>query len=108
MGHERIGVIKILLDRDDINPDISDDKGEIPLSFALSAGHNTVMWLLQGEKHNSNTVDSCHQVSLFPSLELSEACTVEIKPMCDDLTPVSADIKPPSTELLTPPQPCST
>jgi len=57
-GYE--GVAKLLLDREDINPNEVDTKyGRTPLSWAAQGGHESVVILLLGRKDiNPNTSDS--------------------------------------------------
>ena len=47
-GHE--GVVKILLGREEVNPDKSDRFGQTPLSYAAGGGHERVVALLQSRK----------------------------------------------------------
>ncbi|PWW74889.1 hypothetical protein C7212DRAFT_281865, partial [Tuber magnatum] len=46
--------IKILLQREDVNPNTVDTKGRTPLSLALSKGHHTAVRILQ-ERDNVNS-----------------------------------------------------
>ena len=40
------GIVKLLLERGDINPDSADDDGRTPLSFAAEYGHEAAVKLL--------------------------------------------------------------
>ena len=42
-----MGVVKILLERDDVNPSKPDRRGRTPLSWAIQGGHAGVIALLQ-------------------------------------------------------------
>ncbi|PUU74521.1 ankyrin repeat-containing domain protein, partial [Tuber borchii] len=53
------GIVRLLLDRGDANPDSRDSSGRTPLSFAASGGHEGVVKLLLGRKDvNSNSLDA--------------------------------------------------
>ena len=47
-GHE--GMVKILLDRGDVNPDKPDDDGQTPLSYAAENGREGVVKALLGRE----------------------------------------------------------
>ena len=47
-GHE--GVVKMLLEQEQVNPDISGSCGRTPLSFAASFGHEQVVEMLLGRE----------------------------------------------------------
>ena len=55
-GH--VGVVKILLERNDINPSIPDKYDRMPLSLATQDGHGGVVWILLGRSNfDPNTAD---------------------------------------------------
>ena len=47
-GHE--GIVKMLLRRDEVNPDQPDNQGQVPLWYAAENGHAGVVALLQRQK----------------------------------------------------------
>jgi len=67
-GHE--GVVKILLGRDDINPDIPDNSGRTPLRCAAIGGHEGVVKILLGrgdvnpDKPDSDGDTSIHRAAV--------------------------------------------
>jgi len=55
-GHD--GILRLLLEHENINVDIKDDKGRTPLSWAASSGHETALQMLLGtEKVQVNSKD---------------------------------------------------
>jgi len=42
-GNGQGGIVKIILEREDVTPDAPDKGGRTPLSWAAELGHNTVL-----------------------------------------------------------------
>ena len=63
-GHE--AVVKMLLERDDVNPNTTDSYGKTPLSIAARKGHERVVkMLLERVDINPNTVTNHGDTPLF-------------------------------------------
>jgi len=75
-GHE--GIVRMLLERNDICTDIRDKENQTPLSLALSQGHYQVARMISERADTeSNTAGPINQASLSPSTEDREDHIVE-------------------------------
>ena len=97
-GHE--GVVKILLERGEVNPDKSDNYGQTPLSHAACSGHGGVVKMLLGRKEvNPNKPNNDDQTPLSRAASNGHEGVVKIllgreevnpdKPDNDGRTPLS-------------------
>ena len=101
-GHE--GVVKILLGREDVNPDNPDNDGRTPLSFAAEYRHEEVVKiLLAREEVNPDKPDNDGRTPLFFAAEYGHEEVVKIllareevnpdKPDNDGRTPLSFAVR---------------
>ena len=91
-GHD--GVVRILLERGDINPDQADTEyGRMPLSWAAANGHEGVVRiLLEREDVNPNQVDTEYgQTPLSWAAENGHEGVVRILLKWEDINPDQAD-----------------
>lgn len=79
------GVVRILLQREDVNPDQVSRFGRTPLSFARSNGHDGVVEMLleQGDL-NSDIADRSSPTSILPSARCGGQCVVDLQFGGDD------------------------
>ena len=90
-GHEQ--VMKILLGREEVNPDKPDNYGRTPLSYAASAGHEWAVKILLGrEDVNPNKPDSRGQTPLFGASRNGHEGVVKILLGHDDVNPEKPDV----------------
>ena len=65
---EREGVVKILLDHRNVEPDLPDWSGRTPLSLAISRGHESAVKLLPERRDaNTNLLDTNDRTPLLSS-----------------------------------------
>lgn len=76
-GHDSI--VKLLLDRDDIKPDLGNSQGRTPLSFAAEHGHAPVVKLLLRQNNvNPNSKDYYDRTPLSFAAEHGHISVVEL------------------------------
>lgn len=77
MGHDPI--VKMLLDRDDIEPDLENNRSRTPLSFAAERGHLPIVDLLLQQKNvNPNSKDYYDRTPLSFAAKRGHVSVVEL------------------------------
>ena len=90
-GHE--GVVKLLLDRKEVDPDLSDHYGRTSLVCAAGGGHEGIVKLLLGrEEVNSDSRDDRGQTPLWCAAEGGHEGIVKLLLNRKDVSPDSRDI----------------
>ena len=90
-GHE--GVVKILLGRDDINPDKEDNNGGTPLWWAAYNGHEGVVKMILGRDDvNPDKPDINSRTPLWCAANNGHEGVVKVLLGRDDVSPGSPDI----------------
>ena len=89
-GHETI--VRMLLERDDVNPDSTDENGQTPLSWASENGHEAVVRiLLERDDVNPDSADKIGQTPLSWAARKGHETVVRMLLERDDVNPDSAD-----------------
>jgi len=89
-GHE--GAVKVLLGRDNVNPDKPDDRGRTPLHHASKRGHEGVVKiLLERDDVNPNKPDKSGRTPLYCAAENGRGGVVEILLGRDEVDPGKPD-----------------
>jgi len=89
-GHE--GVVKLLLERENICPDKPDNYGQTPLHHAASTGHEGMVELLLGRDNvNPDKPDNCGQTPLHHAAEIGHEGVVKMLLGRGDVNPGKHD-----------------
>jgi len=85
-------VVRILLGRNDVNPDRADKRGRTPLSWAAEYGHEeSVRILLERDDVNPHSVDKCGRTPLSWAGKNGHEKIVEMLPQQNNAHPDTAD-----------------